>query len=124
VALADDASPGTAAQPMPGALGACVPVDRIAVPPGGGALVQALGMDGDTIGATTYLVTDTGMKYLVSGADALKALGYSATGVERLPSSLLAMLPTGPDLSTAAATSGTAAATTPTCGVGGKTTTS
>ncbi|MFJ9562774.1 type VII secretion protein EccB [Streptomyces fuscichromogenes] len=116
VAVADDADLGPAAEPTPGALDACVPVDRITVRPGGGALVRALAADGRAKGGTVYLMTDTGMKYLVSSAGALKALGYIAGQAEGLPSSLLSMLPTGPNLSTADASAGRAVATTPTCG--------
>ncbi|MFI1727859.1 type VII secretion protein EccB [Streptomyces acidicola] len=97
---------------------ACVAVDRVTVPPGGGALVHALGADGSDIGATLYLVTDTGMKYRVPSADALAALGYSAAQAQGLPSSLLAMVPTGPDLSPEAATLGRSSTTTPPCGAG------
>ncbi|MEU3612370.1 type VII secretion protein EccB [Streptomyces sp. NPDC006872] len=97
---------------------ACVAVGRITVPPGGGALVHALGADGSDIGATLYLVTDTGMKYRVPSADALTALGYTAAQAQDLPSSLLAMVPTGPDLSPEAATLGRSSTTTPPCGAG------
>jgi type VII secretion protein EccB len=118
VALADRATLGTVAQ-APTAT-ACVPVERITVPPGGGTLVRALAADGGSGGGvgggTTYLVTDTGTKYHVSSADDLAALGYSAGEAVALPSPLLAMVPTGPDLSSAAAASGTSPAGTQPCG--------
>ncbi|MDH6697379.1 type VII secretion protein EccB [Streptomyces sp. MAA16] len=99
-----------------GLTAACVTVNRIVVPPGGGALVHALGADGSNVGSTLYLVTDNGVKYRVPSAEALKALGYTTGQAQRLPSSLLAMVPTGPDLTAAAAVSGRARATAPPCG--------
>jgi type VII secretion protein EccB len=117
VALANRATLGMVAQ-APTAT-ACVPVERITVPPGGGTLVRALAADGGSgggVGGTTYLVTDTGTKYHVSSADDLAALGYSAGEAVALPSPLLAMVPTGPDLSSAAAASGTSPAGTQPCG--------
>jgi type VII secretion protein EccB len=113
VALADVAALGTVAQAVTG--GACVPVDQITVPAGGGALVRALAADGGTAGGTHYLVTDTGTKYRVPSASDLAALGYSAAQAVALPSPLLAMLPTGPDLSAQAASSGISSTTTPPC---------
>jgi type VII secretion protein EccB len=113
VALDDQAALGTVAQAATGA--ACTAVDRITVPPGGGALVRALAADGGTAGATTYLVTDTGTKYRVSSDSDLAALGYSASQAEALPSPMLSMLPTGPDLSAQAASSGISSTTMPPC---------
>jgi type VII secretion protein EccB len=93
--LADsqDGSPKAPADP------ACLPVDAVLVPPGGGSLVQALGADGGRVGGTTYLVTDAGVKYLIPTQQAAQALGYDLADARGLPSPLLAMLPTGPDLS-------------------------
>jgi hypothetical protein len=113
VALDDQAALGTVAQAATGA--ACTAVDRITVPLGGGALVRALAADGGTAGATTYLVTDTGTKYRVSSDSDLAALGYSASQAEALPSPMLSMLPTGPDLSAQAASSGISSTTMPPC---------
>ncbi|MDT0435451.1 MULTISPECIES: type VII secretion protein EccB [Streptomyces] len=101
-----------------GLTAACVTVNRIVVPPGGGALVHALGADGSNVGSTVYLVTDNGVKYRVPSDDALKALGYTASQAQRLPSSLLSMVPTGPDLTASAAASGRVRATAPPCGEG------
>ncbi|MGW3622025.1 type VII secretion protein EccB [Streptomyces sp. NPDC000880] len=94
-----------------GGIAACSPVHGTVVRPGHGALVRVLGAGGNTMGDTTYLVTEDGVKYRVAGEEALTALGYTAQDARALPSPLLAMLPTGPDLSPAAA-SGTTAATT------------
>lgn len=118
VALVDPATLGMLAQAATAT--ACVPVERITVPPGGGALVRALAADGGTVGGTTYLVTDVGTKYRVPGADDLAALGYSVGEAVALPSPLLAMVPTGPDLSAAAAASGTASVATEQCGHAGQ----
>ncbi|MDN3354810.1 type VII secretion protein EccB [Actinomadura sp. DC4] len=114
VVLATRASLGLVAQ-APTAT-ACVPVERITVPPGGGTLVRALAADGGTGAATTYLVTDTGTKFRVATSSDLVALGYSAGEAVALPSPLLAMVPSGPELSSAAAESGTSPATTEPCG--------
>ncbi|MFE6281207.1 type VII secretion protein EccB [Streptomyces sp. NPDC057877] len=119
VALTAAARLGPTAQPAPeGLTPACVPVDRIAVRAGGGALVRALGAGGGAVGDTTYLVTDSGMKYRVPNEEALTALGYSAGQARGMPSPLLAMLPTGPDLSPRAAVTGRGGSTTEACGAG------
>ncbi|MFD5625962.1 type VII secretion protein EccB [Streptomyces sp. NPDC127072] len=83
---------------------ACLPVDAVVVRPGHGVLARALGAGGGTVGATTYFVADDGVKYRVGSKEALTALGWTESDVRGLPSPLLAMLPTGPDLSPQAAT--------------------
>ncbi|MCZ9343218.1 type VII secretion protein EccB, partial [Streptomyces sp. TRM76130] len=85
---------------------ACLAVDAVSVPPSGGSLVWALGSSGSDLGDSTYLVTDTGRKYRVPSGTAAEALGYDLTRAQRLPSPLLDMLPTGPDLSLGSARSG------------------
>ncbi|MER6852976.1 type VII secretion protein EccB [Streptomyces flaveolus] len=87
---------------------ACVPVDAIYVPPNGGSLVRALSGSGIDPGAgsTIYLVTDTGVKYRIADSDSALALGYRLTAAQAVPMPLMDMLPTGPDLSTAAAEAG------------------
>jgi type VII secretion protein EccB len=114
VALANRATLGMVAQAATAT--ACVPVERITVSPGAGALVRVLAADGGAGGGTTYLVTDVGTKYRVPSAGDLAALGYSAGEAVALPSPLLAMVPTGPELSAAAASSGVSAAATEPCG--------
>ncbi|WP_329247191.1 type VII secretion protein EccB [Actinoallomurus sp. NBC_01490] len=114
VVLANPATLGLVAQAPTSA--ACVPVDRITTPPGGGVLVRALAADGGTGGATVYLVTDTGTKYRVPTSGDLAALGYSVGEAVALPSTLLAMLPAGPDLSSAAASGSATPATPQPCG--------
>lgn len=95
---------------------ACLRVDGVIVRPGHGALVRVLGADGAVVGDTTYLVADNGVKYRVPSKAALEALGHTTAEVRALPSPLLSMLPTGPDLDPAAATGETAPHTTrPVC---------
>lgn len=82
---------------------ACVAVDHVVTRPGHGTLVRVLGAAGATVGSTTFLVGDDGVKYRVADAEALAALGYSDGDAVRVPSTLLSLLPTGPDLDTEAA---------------------
>ncbi|MFD8383049.1 type VII secretion protein EccB [Streptomyces sp. NPDC059679] len=116
VALIRDADLGPTTQAPPdGLVPACVTVNRITVRPGGGALVHVLGAGGGEVGNTLYLVTDTGMKYRLPAADSLKALGYGEGEAQALPSALLAMLPTGPDLTPQAASAGRGKSSAPHC---------
>ncbi|MBK6018619.1 type VII secretion protein EccB [Streptomyces sp. MBT53] len=95
-----------AAQADPTALtAACVPVDRVVARPGHGTLARALGAAGETVGDTTFLIGDDGVKYRIPDANALAALGYDGATPVKVPSTLLAMLPTGPELSARAAAS-------------------
>nr|WSX54011.1 type VII secretion protein EccB [Streptomyces sp. NBC_00974] len=104
------ATPGESAE-------ACLPVDAVVVRPGRGALVGALGAGGTAVGDTTYFVAEDGVKYRVPSGGALKALGYADSDVVKLPSPLLSMLRSGPDLDPgAAAGGGTATITPPACG--------
>lgn len=120
VALAPLSGLGPAAQPAPeGLVPACVPVGRITVRAGGGALVHVLGARGGTVGDTVYLVTDSGMKYRIATGEALKALGYTTGQARGIPSPLLAMLPAGPDLGHEAAVTGHGRTTAAGCGAEG-----
>ncbi|MFE5792124.1 type VII secretion protein EccB [Streptomyces sp. NPDC056503] len=96
---------GTVPEPATGAgiASACLPVNGIAVRPGGGALVQALGAGGGVRGTTTYLVTDVGVKYRLPDATSVERLGLKGGHAQAVPSRLLDMLPTGPRLDVAAA---------------------
>jgi type VII secretion protein EccB len=71
---------------------------RILVPPGHGLVVrsreQVLNKDSQP---QTYLVTDDGTAYELAGDDVTAALGLSGS-VSVLPSSVIALLPTGPVL--------------------------
>ncbi|WP_324787466.1 type VII secretion protein EccB [Streptomyces sp. H51] len=103
-----------AAQPAPGeSAAACLPVDAVVVRPGHAALVRTLGAGGTAVGGTAYLVAEDGVKYRVTSGDALKALGYGEGDAVALPSPLLSMLPSGPDLDTRAAAAGERTGTTP-----------
>ncbi|MFE5238795.1 MULTISPECIES: type VII secretion protein EccB [unclassified Streptomyces] len=116
VVLTSRGALGPAAQaPADGLTPACVRVGRITVRPGGGALVHALGAGGGAVGGTVYLVTDTGMKYRVGSEKAAEALGYTVGQAEGLPAPLLAMLPTGPDLTPESAATGRAVTTAARC---------
>lgn len=107
VVLADTAAiTATAVEPAQAPVKACLAVDSISVRPSGGSLVRALSSAGASVGDTTYLVTDTGMKYRLSSKGAATALGYDLSAAQPLPSPLLGMLPTGPDLSPEAAAAG------------------
>jgi type VII secretion protein EccB len=106
------------AQAAPGeSAAACLPVDAVVVRPGHAVVVRALGAGGTAAGDTTYFVAEDGVKYRVPSADALKALGYGDRDVVALPSPLLSMLRSGPDLDPrAAAAGGSARTTSPACG--------
>ncbi|MFG2945819.1 type VII secretion protein EccB [Streptomyces adustus] len=105
-----------AAAPTDQVAPACLRVDGVVVRPGHGALVRALGADGAPAGDTTYLVTDTGVKYRVPSKAALEALGQAGASARALPAPLLSMLPTGPDLDPSAAGGATKPRTTgPVC---------
>ncbi|MCT9084300.1 type VII secretion protein EccB [Streptomyces fulvoviolaceus] len=91
----------------------CLPVDGVVVEPGGGALVRAASAVGGDAGGSRYLVTDTGVKYRVPTADDEKALGYTDAQEATVPSLLLSMLPSGPDLAASAASAPAGARTVP-----------
>ncbi|MEU3603815.1 type VII secretion protein EccB [Streptomyces sp. NPDC006798] len=100
--------PAAKDRPVPPARGpeiapACLPVDAIAVRPGHGALAVALGAGGGARGTTTYLVTDVGVKYRIDDEAAARRLGLGGARAQAVPSRLLDMLPTGPELSVGAA---------------------
>lgn len=90
------------ARPVPAGAATGLTADQVYVPPGGGALVYAEPAAGVKSG-TVYLITDTGMKYPVDGADAVKALGYGGVTAHGLSTGLLGLLPTGPALDASAA---------------------
>lgn len=76
--------------------------DAVYVAPGRG-LVVASAASPDSPQGTTYLITDLGMKYPIGSKESLSALGYGSVRAAGVSSSLLAVLPTGPALSQAAA---------------------
>lgn len=75
---------------------------QVVVPPATGALVTTRVNPSGPAG-TTFLLTDTGVKYPVAGTDALAALGYGQVTPTPLNPATLALFPTGPTLATAAA---------------------
>ena len=57
----------------------------------------------ESTGSTVYLVTDTGVRYPLSGQRATEALGLAEAPVAQLPPELIAALPVGPTLDPATA---------------------
>ncbi|MDT0402091.1 type VII secretion protein EccB [Streptomyces edwardsiae] len=106
--LPEGALPETVQAPAPEVEPGCLQVDSIAVRAGKGALVRALSASGSALGDTTYLVTDAGVKYRLLSQEAVKALGYEGVAVRTMPSPMLAMLPSGPDLTPESASEGEA----------------
>ncbi|MGW4034162.1 type VII secretion protein EccB [Streptomyces sp. NPDC004838] len=116
VALPPTTGLGPVAQHSSGvSAAACLPVDRVTVPPGRGALVRLVGAGGGAVGGTLYLVTETGVKYRLASAKAIEALGYKSVKPGEMPALMLAMLPSGPDLHPEAAEAGRASVTAPRC---------
>ncbi|KAA2266476.1 type VII secretion protein EccB [Solihabitans fulvus] len=76
--------------------------NEVYVPPGSGALVSDQPAP-NAPGGTSYLITDSGMKFPVSGQDAVRALGYGGVKPQGVATGLLALLPTGPALDPTAA---------------------
>ncbi|MFC8392171.1 type VII secretion protein EccB [Streptomyces sp. NPDC057238] len=109
--LPRNALPPAVQAPAPEVEPGCLKVDSIAVRAGKGALVRALSASGSALGDTTYLVTDEGVKYRLLSQEAVKALGYEGVEARTMPSPMLAMLPSGPDLTPEAAAEGEARVT-------------
>lgn len=106
--LPETALPETVQAPAPEVEPGCLKVDSIAVRAGKGALVRASSASGSALGDTTYLVTDEGVKYRLLSQEAVKALGYEGVEPRTMPSPMLAMLPSGPDLTPESASEGEA----------------
>ncbi|MFI7608300.1 type VII secretion protein EccB [Micromonospora sp. NPDC049366] len=77
---------------------------QVAVAAGGGVLVRPLTAPGRP-GSARWLVTDVGLRYPMSDA-AVAALGYAEVTPVEVPATLLALVPSGPLLDPAEATSG------------------
>jgi type VII secretion protein EccB len=92
--------PLPAADPVP-AHGASL-ADRILVPPGRGAVVEAAAAPGAP-GGVVCVLTDLGLRYPVPTVDVLGMLGYAAVHPVRVPASLVALVPAGHVLDPAAA---------------------
>ncbi|MDT0331171.1 type VII secretion protein EccB [Nocardiopsis lambiniae] len=81
----------------------CPTPDLVGIPAGEGGLVRARAAAGSEAAPTHYVVTDTAAKYPVADDASLQALGYAAEDAVPLPTSLLRVLPTGPQLNQEAA---------------------
>jgi type VII secretion protein EccB len=71
--------------------------NEVYVPGGHGAVVA------EQPSGTVYVITDTGMKYPVSGGEARAALGYGGVRPHGVPATVLALFPTGATLDQAQA---------------------
>lgn len=71
--------------------------DRVLVAPGRAALVRAEPAPGAD-GGSLHLVTDQGFSYPLAAPGVARMLGYPEAAAVRLPSALIARLPTGPAL--------------------------
>jgi hypothetical protein len=72
--------------------------DEVVVAAASGVLAR-----NDETPGTMYLITESGVKYPIADDDSLQALGYAGGAAVPVSGELLALLPTGPVLSTAAA---------------------
>lgn len=68
--------------------------DYVAVPPSGGALVRGMSTDNQATSAV-YLVSNLGVKFPVTSADAKERLGYSGVSPDPVPNTLLDLIPQG-----------------------------
>jgi len=71
--------------------------DRVYVPPGWAAVVEAMPSADAPVGTLT-VVTDMGRRYPLATPEVLAMLGYPAVHPVRLPAGLVARLPEGPSL--------------------------
>jgi type VII secretion protein EccB len=76
--------------------------DRVAIPPGWAAVVEAM-PSADAPAGTLTVITDLGRRYPVAKPEVLKMLGYGSARPIRLPGNLIARLPEGPGLDPLAA---------------------
>jgi type VII secretion protein EccB len=76
--------------------------DRVYVPPGSAAVVEAM-PSAQAPSGTVTLVTDMGRRYPLSAPEVLKMLGYASAHPVRLPAGLVARVPEGPGLDPVAA---------------------
>ncbi|MBV2363582.1 type VII secretion protein EccB [Streptomonospora nanhaiensis] len=88
---------------LPGVAPGCPTPDLIGIPNGGGGVAAAQPAAGRTGSPVLYLVTDAGAKYRIPDNEVLGALGYEPADTVPVPTALLRLLPTGPDLSPEAA---------------------
>jgi type VII secretion protein EccB len=76
--------------------------DRVAVPPGWAAIVEAM-PSAEAPSGTRYLVTDLGVRHAMSHPDVQGYLGFGAITPVRLPAAVVARMPEGPPLDPVAA---------------------
>jgi type VII secretion protein EccB len=73
--------------------------DRVAVPHGGGVVVEAAASpNAPPFSGALSVITDTGTRYPIAGRSLLEKLGYGGYTPLRMPAELVAMLPAGPAL--------------------------
>ncbi|MEV7320198.1 type VII secretion protein EccB [Streptomyces sp. NPDC093970] len=78
---------------------------RVKVPVGAGVLAASLPLpSGAGMSAAYYLINDQGVKYPLADDGSLRALGFDTAQACGVPKSVLDLLPVGPTLSAAAAT--------------------
>jgi type VII secretion protein EccB len=103
VVTADPTVPARDAASTPASTAAgAVLADRISVPPGTGALVEARSTAGVPGGALS-VVTDQGLRYPVASRDVANKLGYGSAKAKPLPAQVVSLLPVGPALDPTAA---------------------
>jgi type VII secretion protein EccB len=96
VPFAKDATP---VEPSGGSLPTAA--TGVAVPSGGGALVKAVATGG--VDAVYTLVTDSGLRFTITNADAVSRLGYDSKTAVPVPLPFVELLPAGPGLDPTAA---------------------
>ena len=94
--------PGNGSSTSASTAAGTVLADRVVVPPGHVAIVEAVPGPRAHDGGLN-LVTDLGYRYPVPSRDVLSALGYPKAKVVTLPGSLVARIPAGPALDPVAA---------------------
>ncbi len=74
----------------------------VVVPAGGGMLAQ-LPVQSQFAQPVVFLITDSGQRFLLADTQAQGALGYDGANPVTMPASVLQVIPSGPELSVAAA---------------------
>ncbi len=100
------ATDSVAAEKVPETTGTspgCPTPDLAGIPAGAGGVATADPAGGNATSAPIYLVTDTPAKYRVPSEEVLTTLGYKPGDAVDVPTDLLRLLPTGPELSPEAA---------------------
>ncbi|GAB2952939.1 type VII secretion protein EccB [Micromonospora polyrhachis] len=100
IRLAGSIGVPTGAQPV--AAGGGTQADAVYVPAGRAAVLRDQPAPQAGLG-TVYLLTDQGVRHPVPTGEALKALGYGSVRPTPVPTSVLALFPTGPVLDQASA---------------------